>query len=236
MTSPAGWYPDPDGSGGQRYFDGQSWTDQRQPSAAGVEAGVASPRRSTGLDAKVIAGLAAAAVLLVAVVGVGMFLVLRTGDRDVAVMAPDEAETSAPSGVVPNGLDEHVPTAGQEVRDGDFSFVVTGVERAEAVTDPEFPELQKVAAGEYVIVRMTVTNIGSEPRTFFASFHTLSDGTTTYESDDEAWIYLGNTLADLNPGDSVETAVVFDVPAGTQPESVELHAGPYSDGVTVDLE
>lgn len=28
---PAGWYPDPDGSGGQRYYDGQAWTDSRMP-------------------------------------------------------------------------------------------------------------------------------------------------------------------------------------------------------------
>jgi hypothetical protein len=56
--------------------------------------------------------------------------------------------------------------------------------------------------------------IGSELQTFFASF---------------------NTLADLNPGNSVETAVVFDVPVGTDPESIELHDGPFSDGVTVGL-
>lgn len=26
--APAGWYPDPDGNPGQRYFDGFHWTDQ----------------------------------------------------------------------------------------------------------------------------------------------------------------------------------------------------------------
>ena len=58
---------------------------------------------------------------------------------------------------------------------------------------------------------------------------------TGLKSDDEAWIYLGNTLADLNPGDSIDTAVVFDVPVGTDPESIELHDGPFSEGVTVGL-
>ena len=82
---------------------------------------------------------------------------------------------------------------------------------------------------------MLVTNVSAEPQTFFASFNTLSDGNTEYRADDEAWIYLGNTLADLNPGDSIDTAVVFDVPVGTDPEFIELHDGPFSDGVTVGL-
>ena len=239
VTSPAGWYPDPDGSGGQRYFNGEAWTEHRQAPAGPVELEVTpTGPRSAGLDPKVIVGLAAAAVILIAVLVVGVFLTLRTGGSEEAVMRTpaDSGETSVALGDTAAAVDEHAPTVGHEVRDGDFSFVITGVERVDAVVDPEFPELRKAAAGEYIIVKMTVTNIGTEPQTFFASFNTLFDGTTTYQSDDEAWIYLGNTLADLNPGDSIDTAVVFDVPDGTQPMSVELHDGPLSDGVTVDLE
>ena len=33
MTTPAGWYSDPDGSGGQRYWDGSAWTEHRAPAA-----------------------------------------------------------------------------------------------------------------------------------------------------------------------------------------------------------
>ena len=239
VTAPSGWYPDPDGSGGQRYFDGQAWTENRQPPAGPVELGVtAAPPRSTGPDPKLIVGLAVGAVLMIAALMVGAFVMLRTGATESArtPVSADSAETSAPPGGTAAAVDEHTPASGDEVRDGDFAFVVTGVERVDAVADPEFPELQKAAAGEYIIVKMRVTNVGTEPQTFFASFNTLSDGTTTYESDDEAWIYLGNTLADLNPGDSIDTAVVFDVPDGTRPVSIELHDRPLSDGVTVDLE
>jgi hypothetical protein len=80
------------------------------------------------------------------------------------------------------------------------AVVVLVVERAPVVADPGFPDLQKAAQGEYVLVKMTVTNVSAEPQTFFASFNTLSDGTTEFRSDDEAWIYLGNTLADLTRG------------------------------------
>ncbi len=168
MATPAGWYPDPDGAGGQRYFDGQSWTDQRAPAGA---------YEAPPLD------------------------------------APAPAKPSGPSGKA-----------------------IAGITAAVAdVTDPEFPDLQKAAQGEFVLVKMTVKNVGADPQTFFASFNTLSDGTTEYQADDEAWIYLGNTLADLSPGDAIDTAVVFDVPVGTDPESVELHDGPFSEGVTVGL-
>lgn len=34
MGVPAGWYPEPDGSGGQRYFDGRDWTEHRAPQPA----------------------------------------------------------------------------------------------------------------------------------------------------------------------------------------------------------
>jgi hypothetical protein len=30
-STPAGWYPDPDGAGGQRYWDGYAWTEHRSP-------------------------------------------------------------------------------------------------------------------------------------------------------------------------------------------------------------
>jgi hypothetical protein len=56
---------------------------------------------------------------------------------------------------------------------------------------------------------MVVINVGTEPQTFFASFNKLSDGSTVY--------------------------IVFDVPKGTDVESIELHDGPFSDGVAVGL-
>ena len=247
MTTPAGWYPDPDGSGGQRYFDGQSWTDHRAPATAveappGDAATQAAPR-SSGRNGKVLAGVLAAVVVLV---GVGVAAVVMTMKTDVG----ETTVTREPSGasgrmpVVPSAsgtgvesptMKNQVDSVGQPVRDGNFEFVVAGFDRAPVVTDPEFPDLHKAAAGEFVLVKMKVTNISAEPQTFFASFNKLSDGTTEFKSDDEAWIYLGNTLADLNPGDSIDTAIVFDVPVGTEPVSIELHGGPFSKGVTVAL-
>src|SRR4029077_4891704 len=228
MTTPAVLYLDPDGTGGQRYWNGESWTEHRAPAAVEAPPGSthATPARKSGRDPKVLIGLGAAVVVLIAVLVTAVVLTLNTrvGEDSVTHRPAEATASSTPD-----------PEAATEFRDGNFSFVITGVERVDADAHQEFPEIQKAAQGEYVIVKMTVTNVGNEPQTFFASFNTLSNGSTAYQSDDEAWIYLGNTLADLNPGDSVDTAVVFDVPRGTDVESIELHDGPFSDGVTVGL-
>lgn len=188
MAAPAGWYPDPDGSGGQQYFDGRFWTDQRAPATA-VEArslaAVQAAARVSGSNLKVIAGVIAAVVVLVIVGVAAVVMTLKTdvGDSTVTHRPSDASSESSvvaeelETGVAAPTLEDQAWSVGQPVRDGNFEF----------------------------------------------------------QADDEAWIYLGNTLADLNPGDSIDTAVVFDVPVGTDPESIELHDGPFSEGVTVGL-
>jgi hypothetical protein len=210
VTRPAGWYPDPYESGAKK---------------------------------KIIGGVIATVVVLVVVGAAAVVMTLRT-DVGKATVTHKPSDASAGTSVVASApekgqeaptLEDQARSVGEPVRDGNFEFVVAGIERAPVVADPGFPDLQKSAQGEYVLVKMTVTNVSAEPQTFFASFNKLSDGTTEFRSDDEAWIYLGNTLADLNPGDTIDTAVVFDVPVGTDPESIELHDGPFSEGVTVGL-
>ena len=205
------------------------------------------PGPPSGPNRKVIAGVLGAVALLVIVGVAAVVMTMRTdvGDASVTVKTPnasgetsvvaEEDPTGSETGVEAPTLEDQAYSVGMPARDGNFEFVVSGIERAPVVTDPEFPDLQKPAQGEFILVKMLVTNVSAEPQTFFASFNILSDGNTEYRADDEAWIYLGNTLADLNPGDSIDTAVVFDVPVGTDPEFIELHDGPFSEGVTVGL-
>lgn len=47
MTTPAGWYPDPDDPNTQRYFDGAAWTDQTMPTAAPTGSPLPPPNMSS---------------------------------------------------------------------------------------------------------------------------------------------------------------------------------------------
>lgn len=50
--TPAGWYPDPDGAGGQRYWDGSTWTEHRSPAVDTTPAAAepAAPAQTPGSE------------------------------------------------------------------------------------------------------------------------------------------------------------------------------------------
>jgi hypothetical protein len=242
VTRSAGWYRDSDGSGELRYWNGEAWADEHPPAEE-------PPRpKKSGQEWAVLIGLGTAIIVLIGGIVAAVILAMKMGLGEPTVTAQTTSahasvpletalETTAiePTALQDTGPKEPEAAVGEEVHDGDFSFVVTGVDRLDAVTHPEHPEIEKTAQGEFVIVRMTVTNVGADPQKFFVSFDTLSDGTSVFKSDDEAWLYLGNSVNDVNPGDTLDTAVVFDVPKDTEVSSIELHDGPSSKGVTVGL-
>src|SRR6185295_13210245 len=98
MTTPAGWYLDPDGTGGQRYWNGESWTEHRAPAAVEAPPGSAhaTPARKSGRDPKVLIGLGAAVVVLIAVLVTAVVLTLNTRvGEDSVTHRPAEATASS---------------------------------------------------------------------------------------------------------------------------------------------
>ena len=125
---------------------------------------------------------------------------------------------------------------GEVVRDGRLTFVVMSVETATYLSDPRFPDMTPLKPrGVFLIVKMTVTNASDGHTLFDSSANKLTAAGTTYENDDRAWVNAGNLITELDPGDSLDTAAVFDVPVGSAPESVELHDSFGSAGVVVRL-
>jgi hypothetical protein len=149
--------------------------------------------------------------------------------------------TTATSGTVTAGSAQQAePQAGigTEVRDGDFAFVVTGVE-------PGVKQLGKgawstQAQGEFVLVRVTVTNVGTESTMFSGGNQKLRDAQgREFDADSgSAVMYVPDSesfLNKINPGNSVNATVVFDVPVDLQPTEIELHDSIFSRGATVSL-
>lgn len=127
---------------------------------------------------------------------------------------------------------------GTKVRDGTFEFVVTGVERP-GRTFPGKLNTTLTAKGEFVIVRVNVTNVGNEPkRVDCACQYLLNDKGQAVEPS-SAILYTREALKFvqlIHPGITLEhSPVIFDVVPGTKIASIELHGSPTSPGVRVKL-
>jgi hypothetical protein len=73
--TPAGWFPDPSGSGGQRYWDGQQWTSHSQPSnpyPGGTAAGQ-PPAPSRQRNLTLWGGVVAVIATVLVIVAFGIF-------------------------------------------------------------------------------------------------------------------------------------------------------------------
>lgn len=130
------------------------------------------------------------------------------------------------------------PGIGDVVQDGDFEFVVNDVELGVDRVGNDFLGTQ--AQGQFVLVHATITNIGTEEVTFFGSNQNLIDSQDrTHSADTEAAIYLEDAnsfLTDVNPGNTTDVIVIFDVPADAVPAAVELHGSMFSSGVLVSVQ
>jgi hypothetical protein len=191
--------------------------------------------------------LAACAALLAVLVGLAIYGFIIKKDPSVQIASPgtDTTTEASESSEAPSETDgpgssatptnpPTAPAATGDAIDGPLSFTVHGIEVGSTVVMSDAP-LEKTAVGEYIVVHMTVTNVGADPTSFVATFQTLHAGGAPYPLDDEATAYLEGTLAGLEPGDSADVSIAFDVPPGTPAEAIELHADPGTPGAQVPL-
>lgn len=215
--TPPGWYPDPSGSGRQMYWDGQGWAAPQAPTA--VKKG----------PAKGAAWVAVAVVLLI-LLGIG-----KCGSSD---ESSNSSPTSTSSRTAAAAATPTVAPPGSAVRDGKFEFRVLGMERAAQAGDPSNPYMIAKPQGEFIILTLSVRNIGDRPQSYFGSNQTLIDTAgREYGADTEAgmWMNDDGIMADINPGNAIQVRVAFDVPPGTQPAELEVHDSMFSGGAKVRL-
>lgn len=123
---------------------------------------------------------------------------------------------------------------GEPVQDGKFTFTANSLDCGQK-TVGEGP-LSEEAQGQWCVLAITVANHGDEAQHLSASDQLVYD-----EQDREFSAEFMPFAADspifegVNPGNTIEGHVYFDVPEGVQPVTAELHDSPFSSGVRVDL-
>lgn len=128
------------------------------------------------------------------------------------------------------------PGIGDTVKDGRFKFVVTSITSKHKV-GTEY--MNQTAQGKYLLIHVTVTNVGKSSQLFTDSNQELKDAEgRKYDADTSAAIYLGDSnafLKEINPGNSVKGILLYDVPKDMKPTTIELHDSIFSGGVKVKL-
>lgn len=128
---------------------------------------------------------------------------------------------------------------GEAARDGKFEFVVKGLQCG-VMSVGDNPYLTKTPQGQFCLLDVSVKNIGNEKQSLFSSNQKLLNGSVEYSADDTATIYAApnssSWYSDINPGNSVEGKIVFDVPKDVTPIVAELHDSSLSGGVKVTLQ
>ncbi|WP_072804227.1 DUF4352 domain-containing protein [Rhodococcoides yunnanense] len=179
---------------------------------------------------------------LVGVVAVAIVIAaVNSGGSDTTApgATSSQSDSSRPDPASPAVPDagERSPGIGAAIRDGKFEFVVVSAQPGVPTVGEDF--MTETAQGEYVLVTMSVRNIGDRAQSFTTSAQKLLDGQgRQFSVDDMATIVLDQGIAfeQINPGNSIEATIVFDVPAGTVPAEIELHDSLFSGGTTVALQ
>jgi hypothetical protein len=182
---------------------------------------------------KILTGLLAI-VLLGIVIG-------ALGGADQSGSDPGGPAAKAPvAGAPAGGQAQDAPAKaalGTAVRDGNFEFTVTKVQPGVASVGSDV--LGEKAQGQFLLVHVTVANIGTEPQLLMDSAQVVYDAQgRKFSPDSAAGLYLeGNEVlfTEVNPGNTVKGILVFDMPKDASPASIELHDSAFSGGVSVAL-
>jgi hypothetical protein len=147
------------------------------------------------------------------------------------------SQSGSGSGQQSNSSSASAQPTGSPVRDGTFEFQVLDITRAAQAGDD--PRVVTKAQGEFIIVTLSVKNVGNKGQTFYDLYQKLIDSSgRQYDASNTADIYLntdGRLAPDINPGISVQVKVAYDVPPGTVPSQLQLHDSDSSAGATVPL-
>lgn len=130
---------------------------------------------------------------------------------------------------------------GETARDGKFEFVIKSIKCGEPSVTAAGGYLSKTAQGQYCLIAISVKNIGDKQQLFMESDQKLLNANNVeYSADSTATLYNSNNsdvfVNQINPGNTVEGTIVYDIPKDQTPVTAELHDSSFSNGVKITLQ
>ena len=121
------------------------------------------------------------------------------------------------------------------MRDGKFEFTVAKIKCGVGQVGSQY--LNQKAQGQFCLVSMSVKNIGKDSVDLLTSQQTAFNAANAkYKVDDTATFYIAESssfVVTINPGNTVATILVYDIPKDQSIAKLELHDSFLSGGVTI---
>ncbi len=198
--------------------------------------GPAVPPKQGMSTGKKVALFGCATPLLVLFLMVGCVAVLAPGGEDTAEDTGTEAadtDTGGEEDGEEEGEESH--ELGETFEHGSFAFTVRSVEEGVASVEGEFG-LTEQARGEYIVVELTAENTSSSAEYLDGSNQVLMDTDGNMYERDISASSDDSFMDQLNPGQSAEATLAYDVTSGTEIDHMLVNGKTMiDDGVRVDL-
>ncbi|MGO4534400.1 DUF4352 domain-containing protein [Leifsonia sp. 2MCAF36] len=120
------------------------------------------------------------------------------------------------------------------------SFEYTALDAKDVGNTVGTSPLSKTAQGTFIQVDLKIANTGNSAATFIVNYVKLVDASgKTFDADPTATLYVSPDasawVAAINPGNAIQGAILFDVPAGTKAASIQVSDNAFSKGQTITL-
>lgn len=167
---------------------------------------------------------------------------LGGGDKDKNKnAAAGKSDTAASASGNPASTPPAMAKVGEAARDGKFEFNVQSVKCGVPSVSDSTGYISKSAQGQYCLMTVSVKNIGDKQQIFSESDQKLlNTGGQQYSPDTTATLYNSNNsdafVNEINPGNTAQGVIVFDIPKDQAPVTAELHDSSLSGGVKVSLQ
>ncbi len=178
-------------------------------------------------------------VLLVVIISVASNAGGNTDQADNGSSTSSSDSKAPEEGKTEEKPKDDAPGLNTPVEKGKFEFTVVAVENlgTEIGTAP----LTTKAQGQFVKLDIKVNNISKSAETFLVNYIKLEDAEgRTFDADGSASIYLGadasTWISQINPGNTLEGPVVFDIPADAVPTKLIVNDSAFGEGKTINLQ
>lgn len=171
------------------------------------------------------------------ILAVVVFLFIGLLGSGVESETPTTSQTTTEE---PKSNEPTIAKIGQPAKDGAFEFTVKGISCNNAsVGTNEY--MTKQAQGQYCLLTVSVKNVGDKAQSLFsANQKLLNDSKQEFSADDVATMYASpnssSWYSNINPGNTVEGTIVFDLPKDQTPVKAVLKDSAFSGGVEVSLQ